>query len=307
MLEIEEFKKLNNLPSFPQQIVKVLDRLGHTSSLDYNILKLIQFDPTMAARILHMANLPLYGYGARVDSVQQASGLLGPSVIKSIILTTPILERFGVNGNYHSNDLDFPKIWIHSMATGIIAGGLAERWDPLNANFLCTAGLLFDIGKIALAVQYPKEMQAISKARKKKKIRLIHAEIKTLGLSHSEVAREMARAWNFPKNMVGVLGSDPLAEDLKEKVIRQLARTVTLQSPFLLPAIEKNSAVVGLAKILASSWGYEDDLEGPLPMQYDALLDSLEKTQEDINEMAEDLRKFVAFQIDESFPGESGS
>lgn len=307
MLEIEEFKKLDNLPSFPQQIVKVLDRLGHTSSLDYNILKMIQFDPTMTARILRMANLPLYGYGARVDSVQQGSSLLGPSVIKSIILTTPILERFGVNGNHLSIDLDFQKIWIHSMATGIIAGGLAERWDPLNANFLCTAGLLFDIGKIALMVQYPKEMEEIYKARKKKKIRLIHAETQTLGLSHSEVAREMARAWNFPKNMIGVLGSDPLAEDLKEKVIRQLSRTVTLQSPFLLPAIGKDSAVVGLAKILASSWGYEDDLEGPLPTQYDTLLHALEKTQEDINEMEEDLRKFVAFQINESFPSESTS
>ncbi len=303
MLEIEEFKKLGNLPSFPQQIVKVLDRLGQTSSLDYNILKMIQFDPTMAARILRMANLPLYGYGARVDSVQQAAGLLGPSVIKSIILTTPILERFGVNGNRPLGDLDFPKIWIHSMATGIIAGGLAERWDPLNANFLCTAGLLFDIGKIALVVHHPKEMQAIYKARKGKKIRLVHAEIETLGLSHSEVACEMARTWNFPENMIGVLGSDPLAEDIKGKVIRQLARTVTLQSPFLHPAIGKNSAVVGLAKILASSWGYGDDLEGPLPTQYDALLHSVQRTQEDIQEMEEDLRRFVAFQIDESFAG----
>ena len=263
--------------------MKVLDRLGQTSSLDYNILKMIQFDPTMVARILRMANLPLYGYGARVDSVQQASGLLGPSVIKSIILTTPILDRFGVNGNHPPIDLDFSKIWIHSMATGIIAGGLAERWDPLNANFLCTAGLLFDIGKIALAVHYPKEMQAIYKARKKKKIRLVQAEIETLGLSHSEIAREIARAWNFPNNLIGVLGSDPLAEDLK--------------------VIGKNSAVVGLAKILASSWGYEDDLEGPLPTQYEALLHSARRTQQDIQEIGEDLKRFVAFQIDESFAG----
>ncbi len=303
MLEIEEFKKLDSLPSFPQQIMKVLDRLGRTSSLDYNILKMIQFDPTMAARILRMANLPLYGYGARVDSVQQASGLLGPSVIKSIILTTPILDRFGVNGNHPPIDLDFSKIWIHSMATGIIAGGLAERWDPLNANFLCTAGLLFDIGKIALAVHYPKKMEAIYKARKKKKIQLVQAEIEILGLSHSEIAREIARAWNFPKNLIGVLGSDPLAGDIKEKVIRQLARTVTLQSPFLHPAIGKNSAVVGLAKILAASWGYGDDLEGPLPKRCDALLHSLQRTQEDIKEMEKDLRKFVAIQIDESFAG----
>ena len=113
----------------------------------------------------------------------------------------------------------------------------------------------------------------------------------------------MARAWNFPKNMIEVLGSDPLAEDMKEKLIRQLSRTVTLESPYLLPAIGKNSAMVGLAKVLASSWGYDDDLEGALPTEYDALLDSLEKTQEDVKEMEEDLRKFVALQIDESFSG----
>ena len=169
------------------------------------------------------------------------------------------------------------------MATGIIAGGLAERWDPLSANFLCTAGLLFDIGKIALAVHYPKEMHAVCKDRKKKKIRLVHAEIKALGISHSEVAREMARSWNFSKNMVGVLSSDPLAEDLK--------------------VIGKNSALVGLAKILAASWGYGDELEGALPTQYDVLLHSVRRTQEDIKEMEEGLKRFVALQIDESFPG----
>ena len=282
-MEIEEFKKLESLPSFPQQIMKVLDRLGLTSSLDYNVLKMIQFDPTMAGRILRMANLPLYGYSGRVDSVQQASGLLGPSVIKSIILTTPILERFGNNGYHPSNDLNFQKVWTHSMATGIIAGGLAERWDPLNANFLCTAGLIFDIGKIALMVQYPKEMREVYKTRKKKKIRLAQAELETLGLSHSEVAREIARSWNFPKHLIGVLGSDPLVEDLK--------------------VIGKNSALVGLAKILASSWGYEDDWEGPPPTHFDALLYSVQRNQNDIKAMEEDLRKFVAFQINESFAG----
>ncbi|MEC8957094.1 MAG: HDOD domain-containing protein, partial [Nitrospinota bacterium] len=94
---LEWFRSVKNLPSPPEQINNVLVAISSSSSIDYNIVEIIQYDPSMVLNVLKVANSSLYGYSAKISSLQQAADLLGTGTIKDIILRTPILERLALD------------------------------------------------------------------------------------------------------------------------------------------------------------------------------------------------------------------
>ena len=103
---LDWFRTIKNLPSLPEQINSLLVATGSTSSMDYNIAEIIQYDPSLALSVLKFANSSVYGYSGKISSLQQAAGLLGPGTIKNIILRTPILGRHLTN-RQNDTPIDF--------------------------------------------------------------------------------------------------------------------------------------------------------------------------------------------------------
>ena len=71
-LTLDQFRSLKHLPSLPEQIDNVLMATGTSSSMDYSIVEMIQYDPAMAMAVLEVANTPIYGYPGQIPSLQQA-------------------------------------------------------------------------------------------------------------------------------------------------------------------------------------------------------------------------------------------
>ena len=67
---LEWFRSVKSLPSPQEQINNVLVNIGSSSSIDFNIVEIIQYDPSMALSVLKVANSPLYGYSAKISSLQ---------------------------------------------------------------------------------------------------------------------------------------------------------------------------------------------------------------------------------------------
>jgi len=244
LLKLESFGRIQNLPTPPEQLARVLDEVAHTSAMDYNILKMIQYDLSIATRVLQVANRPFYGFGSQVDSLQQAAGLLGPSIIKSIILTAPILTLPGSNGT-GGDPTDLSKVWIHSAVTATLAMALARNVKNLESDVCFTAGLIHDIGIIALMVQAPELMEESVDYGRRKRFLLSRAVQENVGFSLGDIAATMAASWGYPERLVRVLSKgwgDPL-DGPEDRFV----------------------AVVLLAKHLSCQWGYTDDFEtGPL-------------------------------------------
>jgi HD-like signal output (HDOD) protein len=155
----------------------------------------------MAMAVLKVANIPIYGYPGQISSLQQAAGLLGPGMIKNIILRTPILERFS---GKTALSIDFLQLWIHSGIIAAISGGLGRLIGGMESDVSFTCGLIHDTGAIALSVYFPAAFSRAQDFADKNQVGLIEAEQQVLGFSHLEVAGEMmehgASPYNFPKS-----------------------------------------------------------------------------------------------------------
>lgn len=238
--QLNRFQNLEGLPSLPSRMLNVLDEIGATSAMDYNIVRVVQYDPAIACRVLKAANAPLYGYGGNIFSLQQASGLLGPGAIKNIVLTTQILERFSW-GERGRERIDYGKIWRHSAVVAVLAGTLGRCVDHVESDACFTAGLVHDIGKIALAALFPAAFCKIVEETRKQNVSLQDAARGTLGFSPAEISAELTERWGFPPALVKIVGT----------CVKTDPSEIT----------DKIAGIVHLAKYLAIDWGYPDGME----------------------------------------------
>jgi HD-like signal output (HDOD) protein len=271
--QIKPIREIEGLPSFPDQLNKVLDMIGRTSAMDYNIVTMIQYDPAIASRVLKVANTPLYGYEGEITSLQQAAGLLGPGVIKNIILTTPILELS--QNNHGGSHIDYYKLWLHMSVTGSIAGGLATIFGNLESDVCFTAGLIHDIGKIALIVSCPELVAEARKESAETKKPFLEIFKKIAGYSFIDIGVELAVSWGYPQKLI--------------KVLRQFHFVDEVDKP------DKLALVIYLAKYLANSWGHKDEIENfPNSIREDHL-SQLGVTAKEIDKFKPELKEYADF------------
>jgi putative nucleotidyltransferase with HDIG domain len=89
---------------------------------------------------------------------------------------------------------------VHSLAVACAARRLAEASSEMvDLQMAYTAGLLHDIGKLALQDIMPKSLAAIAKEAE-----LTHANLQTLeqshlGTNHTLLGRQLARKWRLPE------------------------------------------------------------------------------------------------------------
>ncbi|MCA9483199.1 MAG: HDOD domain-containing protein [Nitrospina sp.] len=229
-LDLKRFLDCPALPTLPEQIAKVLDETGRASAMDYNIVQIIQFDPSIASRVLQVANSRLYGYPAQIGSLQQAAGLLGPGVIKSIILTTPILERYSGEDSQWRVQIDYIRLLKTSAATGAIAGELANVFEGFETDVCFTAGLLHNLGRLALALLEPEPYIRCLRMAEETGKPLLEVEKERLGVTHEEIYSVLSSHWNYPD---------------------------TLRRNKSAAGKENVAALVDLSARLAAQWGFE--------------------------------------------------
>ena len=268
--KVDEFVTAEDLPSLPGQILNILDELNRTSAMDYTILQKIQYDPAIAASVLKVANSPLYGYASKISSLQQAAGLLGPGAIRNIVLTTPILERYQDNGGFHV-PLDHSRLWLHMTVTAALASGLGRFLGHTETDVCFTAGLIHGIGKIALSAYRPHSLLEGVELARREQLSLIETEMKTLGFTHVDVGVRIARAYGFP---------DPLINVLKNCYAKEGDEISDLLS-----------GVVCLAKTLANSWDFADDIYDGALVGRDQLISFLNISSKDLEEWLPQLRE----------------
>jgi HD-like signal output (HDOD) protein len=276
--KIDELITTEGLPSLPGLILNILDELTRTSAMDYTILQKIQYDPAIAMSVLKAANSPLYGYTAKISSLQQAAGLLGPGVIRNIILTTPILERYQDNGRAYS-PLDHSRLWLHMTVTAALASGLGCCLESAETDVCFTAGLIHGIGKIALSTHNPHALQDAMEQAKLEELPLIEIEKRVLGFTHVEIGVQIAKTYGLSEQLINVLENcySPEQDEISDPL----------------------SGMICLARLLANSWGFSDGICDGALISQDKLFAMLKISQKDLDEWTPELREKMELVVEE--------
>jgi putative nucleotidyltransferase with HDIG domain len=189
----EAIRKLDDLPSLPAIVVDLINSIDH-EDVDISVLaKKVARDLALAAKTLRMANSSLYGLQVKVTTIQQAITYLGFQVTRNLIMAAAVTSHFPETT---CQGFDTTLFWRHSIATAACAKVLA-RLMRVNQDYSFTAGLLHDIGRLALALCFPQEFQHVIAYRAAHDCTMQQAERAVLGIDHVEAGLVLAQHWNF--------------------------------------------------------------------------------------------------------------
>jgi putative nucleotidyltransferase with HDIG domain len=96
-------------------------------------------------------------------------------------------------------------MWSHSFGTALAGQLVARRSRKASEDVVFTAGLLHDMGKVALSVWLENKTGAIVQYAELAKVPFDVAERRILGYDHCEVGEHLGRQWNLPEEIVGAI------------------------------------------------------------------------------------------------------
>jgi putative nucleotidyltransferase with HDIG domain len=188
--------RATTLPALPH-VVTHLSRLTNSegaSMRDYE--RVIAQDPAIASKVLRVANSSLYG-GREITTLDKAIGMLGVNSVRSIA-TTVAMQSALVNKNL-PRTFDVKSYWQHSLAVASAAKVLACLKKSTHSEEAFIAGLMHDIGKMALALYLPQEANFVYSTMQAQQIGQFEAEQESLGITHQDIGLLVARQWELPQ------------------------------------------------------------------------------------------------------------
>ncbi len=190
--------RLRDLPVLPRALTDLLAAMQRDDVAMEQLVEAISHDQSLVAKTLRLANSSFYGLSGRVHSIRDAIGVLG---LRSL---TTALTAAAVSGGFASprcRGFDLAAYWRHSVACGLCARHLA-RTLKLDDGAAFTAGLLHDLGRLALASQLPERFTDVYDHRQQHDCQMLQAEADVLGVDHAEIGALVAKRWHFGSDIV---------------------------------------------------------------------------------------------------------
>lgn len=151
---------------------------------------------------MRMINSVSYGLPARVTSMEQALLLLGTDAVKNIAVSAAVFQVFG--GAKGDGAFDLKRFWRHSLSCATMARLIAQKIEYAAPEEAFLSGLLHDIGRLVLWVNFPREYAQILKSDPDGK-NLSARERERLGVCHAEVGAWMIGQWHLQSFMADAL------------------------------------------------------------------------------------------------------
>lgn len=178
------------LPTLPDIALKVRDSVSKGDASAQELAEMITTDPALSARLIQVANSPLYRGANEIKNIQMAVTRLGNSTIRTLITslvmqqmfkpTTALLEHY------------FRNIWEQGVNVSAISRALATFVPRLNPDEAMLAGLIHQIGKLPILTLVEKIPEFKDSPSRLEKL---------LEKAHPHVGKLIMDTWNFPEEL----------------------------------------------------------------------------------------------------------
>ncbi len=197
--------RLKSIPTLPAIALRVLEITANTKSSANDLMEIISPDVSLTAKILKIANSPFYGLTREVSSLQHAVTILGFKEIRNLVISTVAFDSF--KNLEQDGKFDINKFWKHSFYCALAAKAIAVDLE-IESNELFVAGLVHDIGKLAMYVTFPSEFMMQLEIMNPLKIKYTSFETEkdVFGMTHDEVGMKLLKKWMFPESLLTAVG-----------------------------------------------------------------------------------------------------
>jgi|SRR5438067_5474959 len=197
---LQKLQSARELPTLPAVLIPLLRHLerrvaGRASDRGSNRQGRI-----FGGRCLQIANSPLFGTSREVESIQSAVVVMGLERIHQIAVSCSFLKLLP-----SLKDVSPSVFWAHSLGCALVAREFAGKIGFPDPGKAYAAGLLHDVGIIALLSAAPEQFATALRLARSEHMPLHEAERRELGLTHEEAGKIIAGIWHLPPEIADVI------------------------------------------------------------------------------------------------------
>ena len=137
-----------SLPTMPEVVHKIQQEFAGDDFDVGKITGLIQSDPSITAKLLKVANSPMYRGSEPIETLQQAIMRMGMDVIRKQIMIYAASELFQSKSAGMKNRMQ--SLWKDCRKVSAFSRVLATRCEKFDPEMAQMAGLISDLGIIAI-------------------------------------------------------------------------------------------------------------------------------------------------------------
>ncbi|HUE17061.1 MAG TPA: diguanylate cyclase [Planctomycetaceae bacterium] len=227
----EELKATGALPSPTGVGLEILRLARDDQASASDIARVIQMDPALTGRTLRLANTGNAAASRPVTNVADGVSRLGTRTVGAVALGFTILAG---NRSGKCRGFDYHRLWSHSLAYAVATQILCSHTKVYASADGFTAGLLAQIGRLALASIHPEQYTGVlAEWAAGSPADLVRLEQQAFVTNHNELSAAMMADWGLPQPICDAVLSqeDPSVSDFPAgSQSQQLALTLCAAS-----------------------------------------------------------------------------
>jgi putative nucleotidyltransferase with HDIG domain len=195
--------RIESFPTLPAIVGKVMAVTANPESSAGDLMQVVLPDQSMCATILKVANSAFFGMPREVSTIERAVVVLGFQEIKNIVIGKAIFAAFPKMTRETRHNVGL--FWEHTFTCGLAAKIIAEQLR-LSASELFIAGLIHDIGKLAMFLTFPDNYPLLKTATGISLQDMLGEEHRQFTISHDQVGLILAKKWLLPEQLAMAIG-----------------------------------------------------------------------------------------------------
>jgi len=182
------------LPTLPEVALKIREAVEKDSKSAADIATLLSQDSSLSARLLQLANSPLYRARSEIDNLQMAITRLGVRIVKDLVVMLAIKQAF--NTQDKNIEKQFKEIWQTSVDVAAVCRVLAKTQSNLDVEHAMLAGLIHNIGALPIIELADRKPSLFSNDQNIKEV---------TDKIQGELGQKILSFWNFPQSLIDVV------------------------------------------------------------------------------------------------------
>ena len=220
-------RRLDLLSTLPCVAARFFSKLLQPESSPSALADIIESDPALTARIFLLMHQQGLSLADGKFSFRRALDRMPAHVVRDEVLSVKVFQAFDADG---SGSLLRKGLMQHGLAVACCAKDIAEILSAqVDSHLAYSAGLLHDIGKLALQQAMPKSFARIVEEAKSENTCTCTIEQKHLGLDHTILGKRLAQKWHLPEQITMAIwlhhsNTGAISQDMPEAKIAQIVR-----------------------------------------------------------------------------------
>lgn len=188
------------LPTLPEVALRVRDAVEDENANASQIAEIIAQDAALSARLIQIANSPLYRGRQEIDRLSLVIARLGSKLVRNLVTSQVMKQMF--QATHDVIDQRLRAVWEHSVQVAAIARALAGHCPGILPDQAMLAGLLHDIGALPILFRAEQRPELLGNS----------ATLDTLiAHLHTRIGGAILSHWRFTDSLIEVAA---LHEDL---------------------------------------------------------------------------------------------